>query len=127
VDSVTAVLEPGQNGTRDVVFQVVFTDDGDSPVYVMGGCAGGLSSSVVGDQTVVKQVTGGPLCDCAAMILTLQTGQNHTSVNPGCWSGYSYRLVGHGSVTMNMTLNWSAGGQGPEFSNFTAFQAQFTF
>lgn len=127
VDSVTATIDQGQNGTQGVVFQVVYTNVGEFPVYVLGGCGSGLSASIAGSQTVLRRVTGGPLCDCAAIVLTLQTGDNHTATNPGCWSGYDYQLIGHGTVTMNMTLDWSTEEQGLESSNFTTIQAQFTF
>jgi hypothetical protein len=127
VDAVTATTSVGQNGTVNVTFQVLFTNEGSSAIFVMGGCSGGLSTSIEGNQNVLRQVTGGPLCDCAAVILTLQNGQNHTSTSPGCWSGYNYQLIGHGDVTMNMTLNWSTSNQGFDMNNSTSIRAQFAF
>ena len=110
-----------------MTFQVLFENNGAFPIYVIGGCGGGLTSSIVGNSTVVRQVRGGPLCACAAIIITVDQGQNHTSTNPGCWSGYYYELVGHGMVTMNMTLKWSTDDKNFQGTNSTSIQAEFTF
>ncbi|MDA4132624.1 MAG: hypothetical protein OK454_05805 [Thaumarchaeota archaeon] len=122
----TATAATQSDGSVFVTFQVLFENDGAAPVYVLGGCGGGLSSSISGNSSVLSRVPGGPLCDCAAIVVTLDQGQNHTSTNPGCWSGYNYELVGHGSVTMNMTLEWSSNGQDLLGTNSTSIQAEFT-
>jgi len=117
-----------QDGATRVTFQVLFENVGNSPIYVLGGCGGGLTSSIVGSSSVIQQTAGGPLCDCAAIILTLESGQNHTSTNPGCWSGFYYDLVGSGTANVNFTLSWSTGSQNViQGTNSTTISAQFTF
>ncbi|MGA2200021.1 MAG: hypothetical protein ABSG45_08800 [Nitrososphaerales archaeon] len=127
IESVQAVTAKDSHGNTSVTFQVLFENTGSTPIYVIGGCGGGLSSSIVGNSMVIQRVPGGPLCDCPAIILTLNDGQNHTSVNPGCWSGYAYHLLSPGTVTMNMTLQWSSSVQGLESTNSTSIQVGFTF
>ena len=127
VDWVQAVTSKDSAGDTIVTFQVLFGNAGMAPVYVVGGCGGGLSASVVGSPTAIQQVSGGPLCDCAAAILTINEGQNHTSVTPGCWSGYSYRLVSPGTLLINMTLRWSIDPQNFAGTNSTSIQAVFVF
>ncbi len=127
IESVQAVTAEDSHGNTTVTFQVLFGNTGSAPVYVIGGCGGGLSSSIVGNSTVIQRVPGGPLCDCPAIILTLNEGQNHTSVNPGCWSGYAYYLLSPGTVTMDVTLQWSSNAQGLENTNSTSIQVGFTF
>ena len=125
--SVEATAAEDSYGNTTVAFQVLFENVGVAPIYVLGGCGGGLSATIVGSSSVLRQVSGGSLCDCAAIILTLVQGQNHTSVTPGCWSGYAYHLLSPGSVTMNMTLQWSTNGQSLEGTNSTSIQAEFAF
>ena len=125
--SVQATTAEDSHGNTTVTFQLLFENTGVAPIYVMGGCGGGLSASIIGSSSVLRQVPGGPLCDCAAIILTLVQGQNHTSVTPGCWSGYAYHLLSPGTVTMNMILQWSANGQSLEGTNSTSIQAEFAF
>lgn len=127
IDAVTATTTVQPSGETYVTFQVLFTNAGSSPISVLGGCGGGLSSSIQGNSTVLRKISGGPLCDCAAIILVLEDGQNHTSVNPGCWSGYNYELIGHGAVSVNMTLQWSTGSQGFGGNGSTFIQAEFDF
>jgi hypothetical protein len=126
VQSVEAMATRGSNGQILVTFAVNFKNVGDSPIYVAGGCGSGLSSSIA-DSSVIKKVAGGPLCACAMFIQQLQHGQNHTSVNPGCWSGYHYELVGSGTVTVNFTQNWSVGGYNFQNQNSTSIVATFHF
>jgi hypothetical protein len=117
-----------QEGAVRVTFQMLFENVGTTTIYVLGGCGGGLTSSIDGDSSVIQQTAGGPLCDCAAIVLALEAGQNHTSTNPGCWSGFYYDLVGSGTFTMNFTLNWSTDGQNAiQGTNSTTITAQFTF
>jgi hypothetical protein len=125
--SVEATTAEDSHGNTTVTFQVLFENAGVAPIYVVGGCGGGLSASIVGSSSVLQQVPGGPLCDCAAIILTLVQGQNHTSITPRCWSGYAYHLLSPGTVTMNLTLLWSTNGQSLEGTNSTSIQAEFAF
>jgi hypothetical protein len=126
IDSVTATTTTQSDGSVFVTFQVLLENDGATPVFVLGGCGSGLSSSISGNSSVLSWVLGGPLCDCAAIVVTLDQGQNHTSTNPGCWSGYNYELMGHGPVTMNMTVQWSSNGQDLLGTNSTSIRAEFT-
>jgi hypothetical protein len=127
VESVQAITAKDLHGNTTVTLQVLFENVGIAPIYVVGGCGGGLSASIVGNSSVLRQVPGGPLCDCAAIILTLSEGQNHTSITPGCWSGYAYHLMSSGMVTMNMTLEWSTNAQSLVGTDSTSIQAEFTF
>ena len=110
IDSVTAIVSTGQNGTRYVNFEVLFENVGATPIFVAGGCGSGLTSSVA-NSTVIQKGRGGPLCACAEFIMSLGHGQNHTSADPGCWSGYRFQLLKPGSITANLTLTWTASGQ----------------
>jgi hypothetical protein len=127
IQSLQALTTRDSSGNDVVTFQVLFENAGGAPIYVMGGCGGGFSSSIVRNSSVIQQVSGGPLCDCAAIILTLDQGQNHTSVTPGCWSGYGYRLLSSGTVTMNMTVRWSTNAHDFLGTNSTSIQAEFVF
>jgi len=127
VDSVTAVTSSGQNGTIDVVFQVLFKNNGPSSIYHIGGCGSDLSTSIPAGSTVLKQGSNRIRCLCAEALMPLKSGQNNTSVDPGCWSQYYYQLVGHGTIEMNMTLAWSTNSQNFAGTNSTSIQAQFTF
>ena len=122
VESVQAVLTTDQNGVTLVTFKVLFENDGSSAIYIIGGCGSGLTSSTT-NSSVIQKVAAGPLCLCPALIMQLPPGQNHTSTNPGCWSGYSYRLLKPGSATVELVQSWS----GSTSSNSTAIEASFNF
>jgi hypothetical protein len=111
IDSVTATVTSDQNGTRYVNFEVLFENVGTVPIFVAGGCGSGLSESVANSSVIQKVREVAPLCACAEFIMSLDQGQNHTSTDPGCWSGYRYQLLQSGSFTANLTLNWTASGQ----------------
>lgn len=124
---VQAVTNVNSNGQRIVTFEVGFENVGNSTIYVVSGCGSGLSSSITGDSSVLGKVTGGPLCLCAEFILALDQGGNHSYVNPGCWSGYSYDLLGSGTVDVSFTLNWSTKSNGFQGGNSTLISASFPF
>ena len=126
IESVAVAESAGQNGTTDVTFQVYSKNVGTPQIYVVGGCGSGLSISVPGSSAALKQISNHILCECAESLMSLKSGQNNTSVDPGCWSRYYYALVGHGTAEVNMTLAWSTNS---DFAgtNSTAIQAQFAF
>ena len=101
VKSVQAVLTPNQNGSTLVTFKVFFENGGDSPIYIVGGCGSGLTSTVA-NSSIIQKIPGGPFCACPLYILQLPPGQNHTSTNPGCWSGYGYELSKPGKATVEL-------------------------
>jgi hypothetical protein len=135
IESVEAITSQAQDGSIHVTFQVLFVNTGTAPIYVIGGCGGGLSSSIAGNysysaggSSVIQKIVGGPLCDCAVILLSIGNGENHTSANPGCWSGYNYVLVGSGAVDMNFTLQWSTDSQHAfQGTNSTSISAVFDF
>jgi hypothetical protein len=127
IDAVQAMVYQGTSGDKLVTFSVLFENVGTSPVYVVGGCGSGLTATLPTNSVVVQKVSGGPLCACAEFIAPLNPGQNHTSITPGCWSGYYYKLVHSGTVNVNFTLNWGTDGQNFQQSNSTTISATFTF
>jgi hypothetical protein len=126
IDSVKAVMNQGQNGDTRVTFQVLFENIGSSPVYVAGGCGSGLNSTIPANSPIIQKVQGGPLCLCAQFIMPINPGQNHTTITPGCWSGYYYKLVQAGTVDVNFTLYWGSNGESYTQSNSTSISAKFT-
>lgn len=108
VQSVDAVTTRTQNGYAYVTFAATFENIGNYPIYVVGGCGSGLSSSI-SDSSVIRKISSGPLCACADFVMELEHGQDHTSTTPGCWSGYDYELIQPGTVTVNLTQYWSSG------------------
>jgi len=126
VQSVRAIVSTVSNGDRHVFFQVTFQNAGYTPIHVAGGCGSGLSATIPGDSSVLEKVPGGPLCACAMFIQSMGHGQNHTSSDPGCWSGYGVKLVHSGSAVVNLTLSWSVG-SGLQNENSTTITANFTF
>ena len=127
IDSVRALVYQGANGDKLVTFRVLFENVGASPFYVISGCGSGLTATLPANSVVVQKVSGGPLCACAEFIAPVNPGQNHTSITPGCWSGYYYKLVQPGTVNVNFTLNWGTDGQNFQQSNSTTISATFTF
>jgi hypothetical protein len=127
IDSVTAATSTTQNGTIDVAFQILFKNNGPSSIYYIGGCGSSLSTSIPAGSTVLKQGSNRTPCLCSESLMPLKSGQNTTSMDPGCWSQYYYQLGGHGTIEMNMTLAWSTNSQNFAGTNSTSIQAQFTF
>jgi hypothetical protein len=121
---VEAITTPNQNGDVFVTFVVAFDNIGKDSIYVTGGCGGGLYSSVE-NSSIIEKIPGGLLCECPALIMELKTGQNHSSFNPGCWSGYAYRFVRQGTVVVDFTLYWSPSGQTAFNANSTSIVAKF--
>jgi hypothetical protein len=127
IDDVRATVTQGSGGDRLVTFSVLFENVGTSPVYVAGGCGSGLTASVPASSSVLQRFSSGPVCACAEFIGPVNPGQNHTSVTPGCWTVYHYRLTQPGTVTVDFTLSWWADGQNLQQANSTNISATFTF
>jgi hypothetical protein len=124
--SVGAVTDTSPGGIRSVTFSVLFENVGVTPIYVVAGCGDALNSTVQ-PNSVLQKVSSGPLCECAEFLLPLSQGQNHTSDAPTCRSGFYFRLVQSGSVTVNLTLYWSTNSQSFTGTNSTSITARFTF
>jgi hypothetical protein len=107
VDSVKAMIYTDASGNRTLIFSVAFTNDGTSPIYVPGGCGGALASAVVTGDGVIQKVAGAAFCMCPQFIREVAPGAGAVSTGPGCWSGYSYRVVGSGAFVADLTLKWS--------------------
>lgn len=127
IDDVRATVYQGTGSERIVTFTVLFENVGTSPVYVIGGCGSGLTATLPANSPVLQKVSSGPVCACAEFIAPVNTGQNHTAVTPGCWSGYHFKLAQPGTVTVNFTLNWGMDGRNFQQSNSTTISATFTF
>jgi len=127
IDHVRATVSQIAGGDKLVTFSVLFENVGTSPVYVAGGCGSGLTASVPANSPVIQRFSSGPVCACAQFIGPVNPGQNHTSVTPGCWTVYHYRLAQPGTVTLNFTLSWWPDGQNLQLANSTTITATFTF
>jgi hypothetical protein len=104
------------------MFVVAFENVENHPIYMVGGCGSGLSSSISAS-SVIQKISSGPLCACAEFVMVLEHGQNHTSTTPGCWSGYDYELIQSGTVAVNFTQYWTSGSS--HGMNSTSFVADF--
>jgi hypothetical protein len=126
VTSVQAMVSQLQGGDRKVTFSVGFVNIGNFQIYIIGGCGSSLNSTIAANPSVIQRVSGGPVCLCAEFVMPLNQGANDTLTNPGCWSGYSYTLIGSGTVNVNFTLQWGTS-SGQYFQNSTSIEATFTF
>jgi hypothetical protein len=124
IDSILAFESTSSNGTKYLSFQVTFHNIGPSTVYVAAGCGSPLSSSS-GTPSVVGKLGPTMRCLCATQLAPLAPGEGHTSIDPGCWSGYSYVLLKPGSATMHFTLSW--GDEMGNGSGSTDMTANFSF
>lgn len=106
VTSVQALVYT-EGGNSSLVFKVSFSNAGTAPVYVAGGCGNSLTSSILSGGGTVETLTHYTRCLCAVTMVSVQPGASATAVDPGCWSGYGYRVVGSGSITANLTLSWA--------------------
>ena len=89
-------------------FSVQYQNIGGGGIYVLGGGGSSLSATFVSGGSIVSQVPG-PRCQIATTMVPVSPGADHTSVTPGCWSGFHYQLQGAGSVQVQLTLTWSDG------------------
>jgi hypothetical protein len=107
VDFVRANIYSGQDGVRTVQFDLGYTNVGSGAIYVVKGCGSSLNSTITSGGGVVETVRGGVRCLCAEASSAVEPGQSQTAVDPGCWSGYYYRVVHSGSFSIALTLGWS--------------------
>lgn len=127
VDSVWATESPAQNGMQNVTFWVTFTNTGTAPIYAIGGWVNTLSSSIVGNSSVLKE-TPAVRCPGAIYIVTISHGQNYTVFAPDCSTGFNYQLVHPGSIRVTLQFNWTTNHQETTpFSNSTMISANFAF
>ena len=124
IDSVEASTYQGANGTM-VTFMVSFTNVGSSDVYTVVGCGSSLSVTLTPGSTVLKQVSGGPVCLCAELPSAVPPGGNRTATTPGCWTSVKYLLVHPGTVQVDLTLSW--GETQSSLQEATSITATFTF
>ncbi len=124
VTSVQALLYPEAGGNASLVFKVAYDNSGTVPIYVAAGCGSSLSSSITSGGGVVETLRFLARCLCAEESVPVQPGASATAVDPGCRSGYSFRVVGSGSFTANLTLSWT-GSQNGATPNPTQINAAF--
>ena len=119
--SVAASTYQGGNGTM-VTFSVTYENVGSSSIYTLSGCGSSLVATLPTDTSIIKRVTGGPVCLCAEAIMPLIPGANRTSTTPGCWTVYKVLLVHPGTVQVALTLYWGPDqtGQQQDATNITA-------
>src|SRR5439155_24135765 len=67
--SVAAVTDTSQNGSKSVTFRVLFENVGVVPIYVIAGCGSALNSTILQTSPVLEKISGGPLCECAEILL----------------------------------------------------------
>jgi hypothetical protein len=127
IKSVQAITSRAENGDRYVTFAVECKNIGDSTVYIVGGCGSGLYLFIPTDSVVLQKVPSGPECLCAEFIMPLYQDQNHTSIVPGCWSGYAIKLLSPGKGTIDFAQYWSTSASGAQNVNYTSITASFTF
>ncbi len=125
IDYVHAILTPSAYGWKRVSFVVNFTNTGLSPIYVVAGCGSPLTSYATSGGAIVQRVQGGPRCLCAEGLTSMQQDTSSTAIDPGCWSGYSYMLMGSGTFYARINLFWSSSNQFGQGSNVT-IDASFT-
>lgn len=92
-----------------MTFSVQFKNIGDGDIYVLNGGGSGLNVTVTSGASLLRQVAT-PRCEIAVAMTPVSPGSSWTSIVPGCWSGYSYELVGSGTIGVEFQLSWSSGG-----------------
>lgn len=106
VDYVTATVYTDQSGLRTLRIEIGFTNVGNSDIFVPTGCGSSVNSTITSGASVVKTVGGAPRCLCAEYLSVVLPGQSLSEVDPGCWSGYYYQVVGSGTVSAKLSLSW---------------------
>ena len=127
IDTVWAEVGRLPNGTQEVTFYVTFENDGDVPVYAIGGYVNAMSSTITENSGVLR-VSPALICPGAIYIVTLDRGQNATVYAPDCSTGFNYYLVHAGSVGVQLSFGWTTNGnQSIPYSNSTMINADFSF
>ena len=106
IDYVSASVYIDQIGLRTLRMEVGFTNIGNAAIFVPAGCGSSLNSTITSGSSVVTPVQGVPRCLCAEAMSAVSPGQSRSEVDPGCWSGYYYRVVASGTFSAKLTLNW---------------------
>jgi hypothetical protein len=118
--SVSAVV----SGDQYVTFSVQYQNIGSGTIDVVRGGGSSLSVSLGSGSEIISQVQG-PRCLIATAQVPVGPGQVQTSITPGCWSGYSYKLVASGTIDVQLTLTWSTE-SGAAQSGSIVISAEFT-
>jgi hypothetical protein len=99
----------GAADDQSISFSVTFENMGSGTIYVVGGDASSLNATIESGAT--SRVVPGPKCEGAVALVPISPGSQFTSNTPGCWSGYSYQVLGP-TVQAEMTLSWSGASAG---------------
>jgi hypothetical protein len=126
VQAVQAILSRNESDNEYVTFSISLRNVGNTSIYIIKGCGSSLVSSI-GNSTVLQKVSGAPLCLCAEALTPFDPGQNETLTTPGCWSGYTYKVIGSGTTNMNFVLSWEPGSQNFSSSGSMSISATFRF
>jgi|SRR5271157_1418011 len=124
IDYVKALVYGDQNGLSTLRFEVGFTNVGNSSIYTLIGCGSTLNSTITSGSQVVRTSSGEARCLCAEALSPLAQGQSTSEHDPGCWSGYSYRVLQGGMITAKLTLSWYGGN---EFNSPSSVQITANF
>jgi hypothetical protein len=109
-----------------VTFEVNYQNIGSSDIYTITGCGSSLVATLPPGTTVLKRITGGPVCLCAEAPMAVPPGANRTSTTPGCWTVYKFLLVQPGTAQVDFALYWGPT-QGSSQQDMTNITATFTF
>jgi hypothetical protein len=111
---------------RTLSFSVEFQNVGSSTIYVVSGGGSSLSATILSGPAH-SQIALGPKCEIVSAEIAVRTGQNFTSVTPGCWSGYTYQLSQPGTIEVELSLSWSTSVTTGASGGVTDIMAEFTF
>jgi hypothetical protein len=125
VISVSALVSQGQSGSQTVSFSVEFENIGGSTIYVLEGGGSSMSASLTPGTAEVSKASS-VACEMMVAEVSVAPMQDHTSVTPGCWSGYVWQLVSPGTVQVQITLGWSGSASAGSNSGSVDITAQFT-
>lgn len=123
--SVQAYTSQSESGNQSVTFNVEFQNIGSSTIYVVSGGSSSLSATIISGP-VHTQLNNVAKCEIVSAEIPVGSGQNFTSVTPGCWSGYNYQLSQPGKIQVELTLTWATGISNSGVSNMIEIMAEFT-
>jgi hypothetical protein len=96
----------GQKMITAMRMEVGFTNNGTSDIYVITGCGSTLNSTITSGEAVISTIVGGARCLCAEALSPVHSGQMASEWDPGCWSGYYYQVLGSGTFSARLVLEW---------------------
>ena len=103
---VNATVMKSGGGVDAVGFSLQVLNVGNRTVYVKeGGVGSSLNSSVPSDSTILREQVE-PMCEIAMAPAPLTPGSMATLTTPGCWSGFSFELIGSGTVVVHFVFTW---------------------